>query len=385
MKRIWILTPMLAAAAVVAVGCAAMLSSEAGTARPAGSSPIPVAQPVEHDAGRMLARSARAQTISTFSQYTQMGLDSAPAARPAPVAVIDTAVQAGGRIYGGRVLSISGAPGAADAHGSLISSAITGSYMAAAGSNVGAATGSRVRFYGCGLADDIDLECALSALQAASTSGVRVINLSFETRSYVPPAFELRWRLAVAAAAGRGVLVVAATDDGSSLGFPARMAGTLSVARTRNGRAANTAAAAHAPGTRLATATAAGRLVSVSGASYSAAYVTAVAARIAGARPAISLPLLRRSVSGSVTLPRALRVSRVKGQGIGKPGCVRISGSTRRTLTWGRAIKAVRYRIVVGPFPQIIAGRRLTTTLAGKVSVQGIGAYGTIGPAASAC
>lgn len=324
--------------------------------------------------------------LSSLPQYVAMGLDTSPVSRIASIAVIDTAIAANGRAFAGRVSHQRGNGAAgANEHGTLISAALTASYSAEAMSNGGAATPARLLFYGCALAGGIDMDCALSSLESATATGVRVINLSFETRAPIPADLAARWQGAVNAAGARGVLIVAAAGDGPGLPFPASLSGVVSVSRLAGSRVVNPAAYAAAPGSDLVVVNGAGSLVATGGSSYSTAFVSAVAARIAGAKPGIGIALLRRSVSGRTTMPRAAKIAGVRLAPIGRPGCARRVG---KTITWAKAAKAakaVRYRVTVGGLPIIVKGQRLVTARRGTVTVQGIGAYGTLGPASRAC
>jgi hypothetical protein len=195
-----------------------------------------------------------------------------------------------------------------------------------------------------------------------------------------------QWTAAVADASANGILVVAASGDGPGLPFPARVPGVLAVSRLAYGAVVNKSAQSAAPGTRLIVVNAAGGLMSTQGSSYSAAYVSSIAARIAGARPGISVELLRASVSGRVTMQRAARIASVRLSPIGRVRCVRVrTANGRRTITWTAAAKAVRYRVKVGSLPHIVKGRRLVTRVAGPVTVQAVGAYGSLGPAGRSC
>jgi hypothetical protein len=342
------------------------------------------ATPILASADGTAARQA-IKAVSSLPQYITLGLDSAPVARVAPVAVIDTAVAASGRAFGGRVHVIAGSGQAGvNEHGSLISAAITSSYSPLAHSNGGAATGSYVVFSGCALSGGIDLDCALTALEGAS--GVRAVNMSFETGAAIPADVDARWQRAVDAARARGIVVVAAAGDGPGLPFPARLAGVVSVSRTtRAGVVVNPAARAAAPGSSLVVVNAAGGLVGTSGSSYSSAYITAIVARLAGARPSLSADQLAAAVSGRTTITHAARIAGVRVAAIGRPGCLRVSGRGRRTLRWGTAAKAVAFRVQVGRSVQLVHVRALATSHTGFISVRALGPYGAFGPPALAC
>lgn len=394
--------------ALILVAAAAVLSSVAAAMPQQASSPIAAPAPIRAYPAPLIATPSPAPVIalpqsiiagvagsqarlasahvSSLRQYVTLGLDSAPVAPLAPVAVVDTAVGASGRALAGRVHVASGSAAAGpNEHGSLISAAITSFYSPVAHSNGGAATGSSVTFYGCALAGGIDLDCALAALQGAH--GVRAINMSFETSAAIPAGIEASWQQAVDAARARGIVVVAAAGDGPGLPFPARLSGVVSVSRTAvSGAVVNPSARAAAPGSALVVVNGAGQLVGTSGSSYSAAYVTALVSRIAGARPDLSADQLAAAVSGRAAMPLAAHLAGIKLAPIARPGCVRITvRGNRRSLAWGRAAKAVAWRVRVGSASQLVKVRSITTARAGAVSVQAVGVYGTFGPPALAC
>jgi hypothetical protein len=348
-------------------------------------SPAPVITSVQRQSARVAGGrvARRTQHMSSLSQYVALGLDSAPTGRVATIAVIDTAVSASARTLAQRVEVRSGAASAgANEHGTLIASSLTGSYSGQAMSNAGAATPAHLLFYGCALAGGIDLDCALQSLRAATDSGARVVNMSFETDAPIPAEVEAQWQAAVNAAAARGVLILAAAGDGPGLPFPARLAGVVSVSRLAGSRVVNRAARAAAPGTDLVVVNGAGSLVITGGSSYATAFVSAIAARIAGAKPGIGIDQLRQAASGRVTMSRAARIAGVHLSPLTRPGCAHRRG---KLITWGRTPKAMRYRVSVGGLAFIVRPNRLTTGRQGAIRVQAIGPYGTLGPASSSC
>jgi subtilisin family serine protease len=224
------------------------------------------------------------------------------------VAVVDTGIDAQLPALAGTVIDQT-PPGqrdqSADSHGTEVAELIAGT---AAGQTAAAGLAPRAELIDIQVTSDENRATAddiVSGITRAVAAGARVINISLGTQ--VPPGGPAYQRIerAVNAAISRGSLVVASVGsatvgpDGQGARYPADTPGVIAVAATDQGMAPGQLAghgqyAVFAPGDGLAVTDKHGDYVGLSGNDFAAAYVSAAAALIWSAHPALSESRLAR-------------------------------------------------------------------------------------------
>lgn len=209
-----------------------------------------------------------------------------PQGTPSHIAIIDTGFDPNAQ-WRGQVTLKHGQPNTnAGAHGNLILASIIGSGGAAP-------TGTIVDAYDCSDGASVELVCALNALDEAVGGGARVVNMSFTRNESVPDWFVQQWAEHVATARAAGVTVIASAGNGERAGFPASVAGVVSVgAKSESGQLTSAAGDVNFPGEALPIQDKAGQWITVSGPSFASAFATAAASIYgeAALSPACSWP-----------------------------------------------------------------------------------------------
>lgn len=215
-----------------------------------------------------------------------------------------------------------------------------------------AGPGQQLRGYACPQGAGVDMTCALDALQGAAGRGERVVNFSFSTTmASVPATFRERFAAAVAAARGRGVLVVAAAYPGGPT-FPADLPGVLSVgAEDREGVPLHPddGADMRAPGVDLPLTDGAGRPYAAFGSSFATAWTAAIAARLADGNPTGSADVIEAALPAALGWPAATGEPPDTGPAL-DAGTITLGArrSGRALVISGHAARGVRIGVVSG-------------------------------------
>jgi hypothetical protein len=132
------------------------------------------------------------------------------------VAVIDTGIPSASSTPG---YSFAGGPNPYSGHGAMMVRTIR-EYAPAGTSIVG---------YSCDVGGGVDLFCAAEALKSAADSGSEIASLSFTLHTNPASATVQIWQEALTYAQSKGMIVYASAGNGQGVGFPASLAGAVSV------------------------------------------------------------------------------------------------------------------------------------------------------------
>jgi len=237
------------------------------------------------------------QPAATYWRLSE--LHKASTGRAVRVAVIDSGIDGGHPDLDGQVELrknfVDGSPDAAEAHGTAVAGIIAARRGNGAGISGVAPDARLLALRACWPDSSGATRCNSftlgKALNFAVMNRARIINLSLSG-----PADRLMQTL-LDAAAQRGMAVIGAADplraDG---GFPASYPGVIAVAMAGPAPGPAPPGALFAPGIDIPTTAPGARWVFVSGSSYAAAHVAALAALVAQLQPAANGAQLRRAI-----------------------------------------------------------------------------------------
>jgi len=181
--------------------------------------------------------------------------------------------------------------GSANDHGSLMIQALRASD---GDQPTATAPGTPINFYPCGTTQ-VDLACALSALQDARTKGIKVVSMSFGVAS-APQIFIDAWQEEVNLANNAGMLLFASSGSGPQILFPASLPGIISVRASDDlGNIDSVSATITVPGRNVSVRNGAGTLTTGQGSSFSTAQAAGIGARM------LSLGLVSNSIRSGIS------------------------------------------------------------------------------------